>query len=74
MEIISPYTGRRDRRIKRDVYMATGIPEYWIVDGERELVTVVRPGHDDAVESEPFTWRPAEASDGLVIDVASLFG
>ena len=73
VEIISPYTGRRDRTIKRDFYMETGIPEYWIVDGEREMVTVVRPGHDDAVERERLIWRPAAVSEGLVVDVESMF-
>lgn len=32
IEILSPYSARRDRIMKRQSYAAFGVPEYWIVD------------------------------------------
>ena len=39
-EILSPSTTRKDRIIKRDLYMAAGVKEYWVVDPDNETVTV----------------------------------
>ena len=33
---------QRDLVIKRDEYAQAGIPEYWIVDPEAEIITVLR--------------------------------
>ena len=61
VEVLSPSTRRRDRQHKRDFYLAQGIPEYWIVDPEREAVTVVRPDHDDRTVDDALVWHPASA-------------
>ena len=42
VEILSPSTRSRDRRLKRDVYERTGVEEYWLVDPENDSVTVHR--------------------------------
>ena len=34
VEIVSPGQSRRDRVLKLNLYVAAGVPEYWIVDGE----------------------------------------
>lgn len=39
-EIISPSTRSRDCLLKLNKYQNAGVREYWIVDGERELVQV----------------------------------
>lgn len=42
VEILSPSTGSRDRRIKRQLFERTGVREYWMVDPDRDTVTVDR--------------------------------
>jgi Uma2 family endonuclease len=62
VEIVSPKSGPRDRGEKFYEYEAAGIPEYWIVDPDREQLEVYRlergqyrgvfMGADGRVESE----------------------
>ncbi len=40
VEILSPSTARRDREVKRRVYLEGGIVEVWIVDPEKRTVEV----------------------------------
>jgi Uma2 family endonuclease len=42
VEILSPSTASRDKRLKRDVYERTGVDEYWVVDPDRDVVDVHR--------------------------------
>ena len=42
IEVVSPDDPRRDLEIKRREYAQAGIPEYWIVDPQRETITVLR--------------------------------
>lgn len=42
VEIVSPDDPDRDYVTKRSDYAVAGIPEYWIVDPEREIVTVLQ--------------------------------
>lgn len=42
-EILSPSTEGRDRGIKRELYAAHGVQEYWIVDPHRRVIEVYRP-------------------------------
>ncbi|MFI5243746.1 MAG: Uma2 family endonuclease [Gemmatimonadales bacterium] len=71
-EIRSPTTWRRDVGPKRDLYVALGVPEYWIVDPDERAVTVVRFGHADERVTDILRWHPAGASRALEIDVATL--
>jgi len=48
IEILSPSTGSRDRKIKRELYDRTGVREYWMVDPARNVVTVHRRAIDGA--------------------------
>ena len=41
VEILSPGTRRRDLNDKRELYARFGVREYWIVDPERQGVTVL---------------------------------
>lgn len=42
VEILSPSHPERDLLVKRDLYAAAGVPEYWIVDPGREGVQVLQ--------------------------------
>ncbi len=42
VEINSPGTRQRDRRLKRDLYARAGAREYWMVDPDANTVTVFR--------------------------------
>ena len=42
VEILSPSTQSRDRRLKREVYERTGVEEYWVVDPDENVIEVYR--------------------------------
>ena len=44
IEILSPSTRLRDRRLKRDLYERVGIEEYWLVDPDDDSVEIYRRG------------------------------
>jgi Uma2 family endonuclease len=73
IEVLSESSVRRDRVAKRTYYVDAGVGEYWIVDGTKRIVTVIRPGAQDEVASSELAWRPSGATEGLRIDVAALF-
>ena len=72
VEVLSPTTRRRDLVNKREYYLDAGAGEYWLVDGERREIRVIRRGDDDLMARESLVWRPA--AEPLVLDVAALFG
>ncbi len=41
VEVLSPRTGRRDLRLKRDIYERNGVREYWLLDPGRRRITVL---------------------------------
>jgi len=73
VEVLSGSTRQRDFGPKREFYIETGVPAYWIVDGEARTIRVVRPGQPDAIISDALMWHPAGAEEPLVIDVPSVF-
>lgn len=73
-EIISDSTRQRDQVFKRTAYMDSGIPEYWIIDGEERSVRVVRPGEDDAVVTDVLRWHPEGAAEPLDVQLRDAFG
>ncbi len=73
VEVLSPATYRRDVGAKRQLYLDAGVPEYWIVDGERRSVLVVRPGAEDHLVTGVLTWSPVGAREGFVLDLPSFF-
>lgn len=74
VEILSPYTRRRDRMQKRDHYLKVGVPEYWIVDGGEKTVTRIRVGRPDDVCSHRIVWSPAAVAEPLDFDATEVFG
>ena len=73
VEVLSGGTRQRDFGPKREFYIETGVPTYWIVDGEARTIRVVRPGQRDALVAESLTWHPTDAEEPLVVDVQALF-
>jgi Uma2 family endonuclease len=76
VEILSPGSRTYDRRTKRRVYEAAGVPEYWLLDYEAKTIEVlVLEGGAYAVAG---TWGPGEAVharviDGFVVSVDDVF-
>ena len=76
MEVVSDDDRRRDLELKRREYSEAHIPEYWIVDPQQSLITVVRlDGDRYAVHGE---FRPGEQATsvllaGFAVDVTAVF-
>ena len=72
VEVLSPTTRRRDLVNKREYYLDAGVGEYWVLDGARREIRVVRRGDQDVIARESLVWRAAPA-EALVLGVAALF-
>ena len=74
VEVVSPDDRQRDHVTKRLEYAKAGIPEYWIVDPQSELILVLQLDEDRYVEHGRFG-RGAVATSarytGLAVDVAA---
>jgi Uma2 family endonuclease len=75
-EVVSPRTARRDRTVKADLYLRSGVPHYWLVDIDLRAI--------EALEAHSGRWvRLGAWSDGerarippfdaIEIEVGSLF-
>ena len=74
VEILSPSTARLDRVLKRKLYTAHGVCEYWIVDGDAECIDVWTPSaRAPHVVRDVLAWQPLPERDALAIDVVALF-
>ena len=73
VEVTSPSTGERDRRLKRDRYLHYGVPEYWVVDTSTERVEVYRADGSSSVHADAVTWRPHPGASRLTLEVPPLF-
>lgn len=77
IEILSPSTRSRDKRLKRDLYERAGVTEYWLVDPDRDAVMVCRRSAD--VFAEPLQYERGRAFTtpllpGLELTVDKIFG
>jgi Uma2 family endonuclease len=73
IEIMSGTTRRRDLVEKRSLYRDLGIADYWIVDGERRIVRVARPGANDVEVATVLSWQPLGGSAPFVLELAEYF-
>lgn len=74
IEVLSPSSARYDRGRKRRFYQDSGVPEYWIVDGDARLVEVWLPSDErPAIQAERIAWQPNANVEPLIIDLAALF-
>lgn len=74
VEVLSPWSRRRDRIEKRRLYQERDVRTYWIVDHESALVEVwqlsdVRP----LIVTESLTWRVTPGAPELEIELPALF-
>ena len=74
VEVLSPSTARVDRTLKRQLYMARGVAEYWIVDLDARAVEVYVPFVGQArVECDQLDWQPIAGQAPLTLAVGELF-
>lgn len=78
VEILSPATARKDMVQKLLLYQSHGVPEYWLVDPEKDVLQILRLTPDRVYASTgefspPASVRPGLADD-LVIHLAEVFG
>lgn len=74
VEVLSPGSQRHDRLTKRRYYQRGGVPEYWIVDQDSQVVERWPPGDDrPEVLDASLDWHPVVASERLTIDLPPLF-
>ncbi len=74
IEVLSPSTARYDRFTKRRLYQEVGIPLYWIVDPDRQMVDVWTPATTlPTVERDRIDWSPPDASIPFTLELAELF-
>lgn len=75
VEILSPSTEERDRAVKLKLYRRQGVPEYWIVDPDAEVVEVWRFGEDEPRCERHTDSLPVRLGQELVgeVDLAEVF-
>lgn len=74
IEVLSPSTARADRFTKRRRYQEAGVPDYWIVDLERQVVEIWHPAdRQPRIEAEAVTWLPVGAAVPCGLSLAELF-
>jgi Uma2 family endonuclease len=72
--VVSPSSARQDRFNKRRLYQEAGIPAYWIVDPQAQLVEIWTPeAVFPHVERGPLVWHPVGAGEPFTLGCAELF-
>ena len=73
VEVLSPSTEWYDRVVKRTAFQPH-VPEYWVVDPDRERVERWRPGDaEPEVCTGTMSWHPMERLAPLTLDLTALF-
>ena len=76
VEVLSPGTTRRDRKVKREIYQEFGVREMWFVSPKTRQIEVHRQA--GGVYAAPFTISSGETLTspllpGFTLDVAAVF-
>jgi Uma2 family endonuclease len=75
IEVLSPSTARTDKLRKRELYLAHGPPEYWVVDIDSRLIERWRAGDvRPEIVSQSLQWQPDSAPAPFVMNLAEYFG
>jgi Uma2 family endonuclease len=74
VEVPSPSNPAYDYHTKRELYLANGVPEYWVLNAEARNLSRWRGAADPGeVLSARVEWRPAGMAEPLVIDLPAFF-
>ena len=74
VEILSPSSTRADRFTKRRLYQERGVPAYWMVDGDAQLVEIWQPNAElPVIERDQLTWHPSGAARPFTLELSTLF-
>lgn len=74
VEVASPSNPTLDYQIKRRLYLADGVGEYWIANVQERVVTRWRgPDNPGEVRTDRLVWHPPGMPAPLEIDVPALF-
>jgi len=73
-EVESPSNAAYDYQTKRRLYLASGVPEYWIVSPDTRTFARWRGSNDDAeLLTARIAWHPSGIRDPLVIEIPGFF-
>jgi Uma2 family endonuclease len=74
IEVESPSNAAYDYQTKRRLYLANGVPEYWIVSADARTFARWRgPTDDGELLSTRIEWQPHGLTAPLVIDIPGFF-
>jgi Uma2 family endonuclease len=74
IEVESPSNAAYDYQTKRRLYLANGVPEYWIVSTDARTFARWRGAGDEGeLLSNRIEWQPEGMSGPLVIDIPEFF-
>jgi Uma2 family endonuclease len=74
VEIESPSDPAYDYQTKRELYLSSGVPEYWIVSPNARTVARWRAGKDSAeLLTSRLEWQPPGMTAPLIIDLPEFF-
>src|SRR5262245_9125199 len=74
VEVESPTTRAYDHQTKRKLYLANGVPEYWIVSSETRTFARWRtPGDVAELLTNRIEWQPAGMPMAFVLEIPEVF-
>lgn len=76
VEVLSPENSERDRLVKRELYAANRVMEYWMADGETQAIEVLKLSGDRYEPHAYFEFADTLSSPllpGLTVPLADLF-
>ena len=77
VEILSPYTSKKDMNEKFRLYERSGVREYWVVDPNARAILAFRRGTNNRYDDEEILDKKGILSsrvlDGFTVDLEDLF-
>jgi len=74
VEVLSPSSRRGDRVVKRKLYLQNEVETYWVVDPDRHVVDVWRPGDAEGTTvADALAWRVTPEAPELRIPLNEIF-
>ena len=74
VEVESPSNSAYDYHTKRRLYLAGGIPEFWIVSPEARTVSRWRGSRPDGeLLTTRFEWQPTGMPEPFIVDISEFF-